>query len=95
MIAFQIQLNGKTLCNAGVGDAGVLGAHVSWIRRNKGLVRSIQGRRMRQELILDVGGLTSERDEHVRWLHRNLKVGDQVLTNPCGGGHEGRSSAPP
>jgi hypothetical protein len=59
MIAFQVRLNGKPLCTAGIGDTGVLGAHVSWVRRSKGLVRSMTGRAVRQELILAVGGLTS------------------------------------
>ena len=68
MRAFEVHLNGKRLCLAGVGEKGVLTAimtHV--IGRGKG------------DLELSVGGLISPTDEHVIWRNRRLKVGDEVL----------------
>jgi hypothetical protein len=32
MIAFELYLNGKKPCTAGVGNDGVLSAHVTWVR---------------------------------------------------------------
>ena len=68
MRAFKVYLNGKRLCVAGIGDDGVLSAHVT----------SVVGRG-RDELWLHVGGLISPKDEHVRWQqHRWLREGDEV-----------------
>ena len=33
---------------------------------------------MEEELTLHVGGLISPEEEHVRWLDRDLKIGDEV-----------------
>lgn len=68
MPVFHVYLNGKRVSTAGVGELGVLGAHVSWVRR--------QGEAA--ELTLHVGGLIAPANEHVRWLDCNLKVGDDV-----------------
>jgi hypothetical protein len=69
MTAFNIHLNGKKVCTAGVDGYGVLGAHVSSVRR-KGV---------RGQLSLHVGGLRSETGEHVVWHEAlRLKAGDEV-----------------
>jgi len=68
MPVFQIHHNGKKVSTAGVGEHGVLGAHVSWVRR--------PGKDA--ELTLHVGGLMTPIEEHVRWLDSKLKVGDEV-----------------
>lgn len=33
MPVFEVYLNGKKVATAGVGEMGVLGAHVSWVHR--------------------------------------------------------------
>jgi hypothetical protein len=68
MPVFLIHHNGKKVSTAGVGELGVLGAHVSWVRRAG----------EDAELTLHVGGLITPTDEHVRWLDRKLKVGDEI-----------------
>ena len=71
MPAFEIDLNGKKVCTAGLPGDGVLGAHLSWVRR--------RGSRARSELSLHVGGLDSSTGEHFVW-HEALpvQVGDDV-----------------
>jgi hypothetical protein len=78
MPVFHVYLNGKKVSTAGVGKLGVLGAHVSWVRRGGEQTLSRKPGRVEEELTLHVGGLISPRDEHVRWLDRDLKAGDEV-----------------
>jgi hypothetical protein len=68
MRAFDVSLNGKKLCSAGIGDDGVLSAIVNWVTR-KGT----------GDLFLEVGGLVSTVDEHVKWVNQKpLQVGDTI-----------------
>jgi hypothetical protein len=68
MRAFEVSLNGKRLCLAGVGDDGVLSAIVNWVTR-KGT----------GDLFLEVGGLISPAHEHVSWeTQRRLRMGDSI-----------------
>ena len=71
MPAFKVHLNGENVCTAGLSGAGVLGAHVSWVRR--------KGSRRAPELSLHVGGLDSSMGEHLVW-HEALpvQIGDEV-----------------
>ena len=78
MLVFQVYLNGKKVSTAGIGDLGVLGAHVSWVRRKDGKTLARKPDSMEEELTLHVGGLITPTEEHVRWLDRKLKVGDEV-----------------
>ena|SRR5437867_12094491 len=78
MPVFHVYLNGKKVSTAGVGDLGVLGAHVSWVRRKGGHTLAKKPDRVKEELRLHVGGLISPAQEHVRWLDRGLKIGDEV-----------------
>jgi len=79
MIAFEVSLNGKRICTAGVHDLGVLSAILTWVRR-----RPAHGRdrtTIEEELTAEAGGLhhdSAGRGEHLRWVHRALKVGDRV-----------------
>ena len=69
MIAFVVSVNGQRVCTIGVGDSGVLGAHVSW--------SGLQGDT--GHLDLGLGGLDSNTDEHIRWPDPpEIKVGDTV-----------------
>jgi hypothetical protein len=68
MKAFQLHLNGKKLCVAGVGENGVLSAIVDCV--------TVRGRDMLQ---ISVGGFISSKAEHVGWLEqRKLQTGDQI-----------------
>jgi hypothetical protein len=69
MIAFVVSVNGQRVCTIGVGDSGILGAHVSWVGRPE----------EPGDLELGIGGLDTRTDEHVRWPHPpEIKVGDTV-----------------
>jgi hypothetical protein len=78
MPVFHVYLNGKKVSTAGVGDTGVLSAHVTWVRRTGQDTRAKTPESTEEELTLQVGGLISPKDEHVRWLNRDLEVGDEV-----------------
>jgi hypothetical protein len=67
MHAFEVYLNGRRLCLAGIGDDGVLTAIVTYVA-GKG----------RKEQRLLVGGLISPTGEHVNWRKPRLKTGDEV-----------------
>ena len=67
MWAFQVQLNDAELCTAGIGDDGVLTVILSYVTG-----------RGKNDLGIDVGGLLSPTQEHVRWRNLRLKVGDEV-----------------
>jgi hypothetical protein len=71
MRAFNISMNGKKLCVAGVGDRGLLSAIVC------------RGAGDRDEdLFLHVGGLVNE--EHLDWIdHACLQIGDEIRVQIC------------
>jgi hypothetical protein len=80
MLCFEVSLNGKKLCLAGVGESGVLSAIVSWVG---GLPLSPRkrGRTRAGQADLHVGGLY-DREPHIhvhpRWVGRRLRLGDEV-----------------
>jgi hypothetical protein len=76
MITFKVSLNGTKICTAGVRHAGVLSAIVTCVRRKPQDRR--RGGRREQELSVEVGGLDSDANEHLRWLSRRLRVGDRL-----------------
>lgn len=65
MIAFEVSVNGKRHCVAGIGDNCVLNAIVGWGGKPP-------------ENRLDVGGLNSDTRHHLRWKTVMLSVGDEV-----------------
>jgi hypothetical protein len=68
MRAFDVSLNGKKLCRAGIGDDGVLTTVLSWVT-SKGA----------GDLFLEVGGLVSPVEEHISWVNQKLlDVGDTI-----------------
>jgi hypothetical protein len=78
MRTFEVLLNGKKLCTAGVGDDGVLTAIVSSVhRRGEAASREDSGAG-KVGLRLDVGGLITSTAEQVRWQSRRLHVGDEI-----------------
>jgi hypothetical protein len=78
MVAFEVYLNGKKLCVAGTGQTGMVGAHVYWVRHKEGLVRTHTGKTAKQIFTLEVSGLSPERDEHLRWQRRKVRLGDEI-----------------
>src|SRR3954470_5263203 len=55
MRAFNVSLNGKKLCLAGVGERGVLVTNISWVAGDRG-----------EDLFMHIGGLANE--EHIDWV---------------------------
>ena len=56
---FEVQLNGKKLCTAGVGDSGVLTTSLAW-RGSQPYQKG--GQTVAEYLTLDVGGLAISAD---------------------------------
>ena len=67
MRAFDVRLNGKQLCIAGIGGDGSLNAMIDY--------SAGQGK---QRLSLRVGGLAADADEFVTWSAMSLNVGDEI-----------------
>jgi hypothetical protein len=67
MHAFEVFVNGKKVCVAGIGNDGVLTAIITHAPF-----------RRRRESRLRVGGLISPLDEHVSWVEAMLRPGDEV-----------------
>lgn len=78
MPVFHVYLNGKKLSTAGVSDTGVVGVHVTWVRRRGEHTRAKRPDSVEEEMSLDVGGLITPADESVRWVERKLKIGDEI-----------------
>jgi len=66
MRTFEVYLNRKRLCVAGLDDDCVLTTIIDYVSRDRG------------RLHLHVGALDSSTEEHVRWQDRNLRVGDEI-----------------
>ena len=72
MRAFEVHLNGKRLCVAGIGDQGVLNALISLMLGQN-----------RNEVRLEVGGLSLPFQEYLTWSKRKLRSGDEVRIRVC------------
>jgi hypothetical protein len=72
MVAFEIKINGKKRCVAGLDEVGDLTATLSWNDQNA----------THQKLWFNVGGVTGERgksDRVMLWLdERFLRIGDRI-----------------
>lgn len=69
MIALVVSVNGQPVYTVGVGDSGVLHAHVTWVGRPGEA----------SDLRLGIGGLDTRTDEHLCWEDPpEIKVGDTV-----------------
>jgi hypothetical protein len=84
MIVFEVQINGQVVCNAGVGDLGVLTAVLKWARRDPN--DCPEGLDLKewsaQELDLSIGGTVGhEKHGHqfLDWVRdRRVSVGDDI-----------------
>lgn len=83
MKCFEVTINGKKRCTAGIGDDGVLTSIVSFVvRRNVSAEIGESQNDNSENLDLRVGGLTNSESgvtEHVDWLHQVLAVGDEIV----------------
>ena len=77
MRALTLYLNGKKLGTAGVGNHGVLSATITWVGRTS---RPTSPKRTVgvEEMVVALGGLNTDTDEHLRWHQRALRLGDKV-----------------
>src|SRR5579864_1020784 len=82
MICYEVYINGKKICVAGVGEMGVLSGILSWVKRKRyeedeGYDETITHI---EELYVSVSGLANlgEESTHLDWLAEDLKVGDEV-----------------
>lgn len=74
MKCFEVTINGKKVCTAGIGDDGVLHANLALLKREDQDAES-------ELLDLRVGGIANVEpgvSEHVEWLYQDLSVGDEV-----------------
>ena len=68
MTAFEVYLNGEKLCTAGLGEAGVTSAILSWRGTQAYKDGTAPGAASTE---FSVRGLTSPTGEHVRWAEPN------------------------
>jgi len=91
MTVFDVYVNDRKCCRAGVGADGVLTAIVNWVKLTGPAAQT--ARRLRQppeESRIHVGGLS--RGTHRSWLERNLVVGDRVTIAIARAGRADRPS---
>ncbi|HWE38493.1 MAG TPA: hypothetical protein VG406_18120 [Isosphaeraceae bacterium] len=74
MKAFEVTLNRRRLCTAGIYDNGVLSAIVSWVGRSDGSPSPNAG------FHFTVGALDSSTGEHLRWAVPMVEVGDEITS---------------
>ena len=73
MLAFEVYVNGKKKCIAGIGEPGVLTATLTWV------LGEPDGRRSgNEDMVLSVGGLVSRTDEFVDWFRGGLQQDDEI-----------------
>jgi hypothetical protein len=65
MRAYEVFLNGKRLCLAGIGKHGYISAYITCVSE-------------RSETDIDIVGLVASKNAYVRWTRRPLRTGDEV-----------------
>ena len=73
MLAFEVFVNGKSICTAGVGEYGVMSSILSLVKK----------KRRRRQMWLEVGGIPADGADgdkvHVGWIgKRPVKIGDEI-----------------
>jgi hypothetical protein len=84
MKCFEVTINGKRVCTAGIGDDGVLTGILSFVKRKDSPegTADAEGIQDSESLELRVGGLENRApgvSEHLKWLNQNLAVGDEIV----------------
>lgn len=74
MTAFEICINGKKFCTAGLDEPGVVTSILSWVRADP------KGRDTVPVDRLDfrIAGLRTRTETHLTWRNRDLCIGDEV-----------------
>jgi hypothetical protein len=65
MRAYEIFLNGKRLCSAGIGKDGYISAIITYLSE-------------KNKTDIDIVGLLASKKLYVRWTRRPLRTGDEV-----------------
>ncbi|MDQ3818139.1 MAG: hypothetical protein M3362_10650 [Acidobacteriota bacterium] len=76
MTCFEVSINEKLVCTAGVNDVGILLAAVELVKRKL----QSKDQRNRDYLKLRVGG-SETNDGHIEqldWINRRVKAGDEI-----------------
>jgi hypothetical protein len=81
MIAYEVVVNGESLCTAGINELGVLTAMIAWVHRREQRNPETGESYPTTEFTLDVGAFASESGEHRNWIKESLKVGDRIEIN--------------
>ncbi len=67
MVGFEVYCNDKKLCTAGIGEHGVMSAHLTWVFRSPELLGMMAARGItdaeKTELSLSVGGTVRQDEE--------------------------------
>jgi hypothetical protein len=81
LMRFQIIINGKKICTAGVKDYGVLSAIVSWLLRDPAKYDSKKHPSLEEfsaeETCFQIGAMLND-GSHVEWDRRKIKAGDEI-----------------
>jgi len=86
-LRFQVLINGRRACVSGMEGYGVLSAVLSRVMRNpkaypgknKHPLKITKAQWSKERIEFEVGGLDSITDQHVHWLRRDLRIGDEIV----------------
>jgi hypothetical protein len=90
---FAVLINGKKAATAGIAGYGVMHVIVGRVKRNPkrfprdGKSAFSKSEWSKETIDVQVGGLdVNAGDEHLHWLRRNLKAGDEITVRILDGG---------
>ena len=78
MICFQVEINGKKLCSAGVGEFGVLTTVLSMVRNRHQAGLDVEDRGQAQLKVGGTASLSDSVDENLEWASSSLNIGDEI-----------------
>lgn len=84
---YQVLMNGRALCTAGVDDIGVLITTLAWVKRKRRADDEVQGDAdILESHWLTVGGSDSVSDVFLKWSEEPLNPGDEITIRILGPG---------
>jgi hypothetical protein len=90
---FEVLINGKKAATAGIAGYGVMHVIVGRVKRNPkrfprdGKSAFSRAQWSKEQIDVNVGGLDiNARDEHLHWLRRDLKAGDEITVRVLAAG---------